>query len=117
MTATPTITTVNGLRAYVRAGTSVTDAALQSAAVTAENLVVPLLKTGWNTAGTPEPVLQLVNAIAAMVWRNADAAGTTGTYGDTGETLPAAPTVNSTMLKRHYVLAMPYLDVAGSWVG
>lgn len=100
------------LRAYLGAGAGVTDGVLTDVLAAANSAVTPLLVTGTDMA-TPA-VKEFVLAVAAQVWRNRSAGGTVTDYGDL--TVAAGAAVNSSLLRRYYVLAMPYMNVAG-WVG
>lgn len=107
----PAATTAD-LRAYLGAGAGVTDGVLTDVLDASTAVVTPLLKSG--TDMTVPAVKELVLAVAAQVWRNRSAGGTVSDYGDM--TLAAGAAVNSTLIRRYYVLAMPYMNVAG-WVG
>ncbi len=104
--------TIAELRTYLKAGTGVTDATLTQVLAATNGVVTPLLVS--TATGSEDPVRELVLAVAAQVWRNRDAGGTVTDYGDM--TVTAGTAVNSSLLRRYYVLAMPYLNVAG-WVG
>ena len=109
---TSDVADVADLRTYLGAGSAVTDASLGAVLDATVSIVTPLLKAG--TALSVPAVKQLVLAAAAQVWRNQNAGGTVSDYGDLQVSAGAA--VNSSLLRRYYVLAMPYLNVAG-WVG
>lgn len=104
--------TISDLRAYLGAGTSTLDATLTDVLAAANAAVTPLLITGTDMAAPA--VKELVLAVSAQVWRNRVAGGTTTDYGDMQ--VAAGSAVNSSLLRRYYVLAMPYLNVGG-WVG
>lgn len=104
--------TITDLRTYLGAGAGVTDAALTDALGSANDAVAAVLKSGTDMA--LPAVKGFVLAVAAQVWRNTSAGGTVTDYGDM--TVAAGAAVNSSLLRRYYVLAMPYMNVAG-WVG
>lgn len=105
--------TIADLRTYLGAGASTTDATLTTVLAAANQVVTPLL-AGSPPDMTVEAVKELVLAVAAQVWRNRNAGGTVTDYGDL--TVAAGSAVNSSLLRRYYVLAMPYMKVTG-WVG
>lgn len=107
----PAATTAD-LRTYLGAGAGVPDATLTSCLAASTAVVTPLLITGTDMA--LDAVKELVLAVAAQVWRNRAAGGTVTDFGDL--TLAAGAAVNSTLVRRYYALAMPYMNVAG-WVG
>ena len=104
--------TIADLRTYLGAGTGVPDATLTAVLAAANDAVAPLLVNG--TDMTKDAVKEFVLAVAAQVWRNRTAGGTVTDYGDL--TVAAGAAVNSSLLRRYYVLVMPYMNVAG-WVG
>lgn len=104
--------TITDLRLYLGAGSGTTDATLTDVLAAANSAVTPLLITGTDMA-TPA-VKEFILAVAAQVWRNRNAGGTVTDYGDMNVSAGAA--VNSSLLRRYYVLAMPYMNVSG-WIG
>lgn len=96
----------DALRDFLRAGTAITDAQMQSAWDAAVDATYRWILDPYRT-DAPEGVQKFVLNVAAHIWRTEDSAGETQILPD--GTIATGASVTSSMVRRYSVLGGPYV--------
>lgn len=96
---------LTALRAFLRAGTTITDAELTSAWNAAVDGTQRWIRSGYTT-DAPEGVQQFVLNVAAHIWRTRDSGGELQAMPDGTIT---GSSITSNLIRRYAVLGGPYV--------